>query len=309
MTNKEKYRLLCEAEGAAVPLFQQYWWMENVCHGKRWDVLLEERDGRVAGALPYLEGRKLGMRYVLQPQLTQYTGPWLAPWLDFDGRRSVTESLVGQLDKMRLTLYCQCCAPSVTDWLPYYWHGYSQTTRYTYRFPSIADPDALLAATSRSRRRYLAPVERATAGIDRQLDPGLFAAMHADYWKRHGDGDWLPASFIARVCRTAVERGQGLLWGLMDKQGQPVCAVMVVYDAHSAYLLLSAIGPTAPRDSMTYLIWHLIRHLAPLTEAFDFEGSMDKGVEYHNRAYGTVQTPYFCIKKSRPRLLCHLLKL
>lgn len=52
--------------------------MESVCCGKRWDVLLAERDGRICGALPFLCGSKFGMRYVLQPQLTMFTGPWLA---------------------------------------------------------------------------------------------------------------------------------------------------------------------------------------------------------------------------------------
>ena len=71
MDSKEKYRELCEAEGSRIPLFQQYWWMETVCAGKRWDVLLSERDGVIEGALPYLIGKKLGLRYILQPQLTQ----------------------------------------------------------------------------------------------------------------------------------------------------------------------------------------------------------------------------------------------
>ena len=45
--NKEKYKQLCEAEGSRIPLFQQYWWMETVCEGKQWDVLLSQRDGRI----------------------------------------------------------------------------------------------------------------------------------------------------------------------------------------------------------------------------------------------------------------------
>ena len=62
MTNKERYRQLCETVGSQIPLFQQYWWMETVCAGKEWDVLLSERDRVIEGALPYLIGRKFGLR-------------------------------------------------------------------------------------------------------------------------------------------------------------------------------------------------------------------------------------------------------
>ena len=45
MGNKEIYRELCETEGSAIPLFLQYWWMETVCEGKQWDVLLSQLRG------------------------------------------------------------------------------------------------------------------------------------------------------------------------------------------------------------------------------------------------------------------------
>ena len=51
--------------------------METVCCGKQWDVALAHNDdGAVIGAMPYLIGSKLGLRYIVQPQLTQYNGPW-----------------------------------------------------------------------------------------------------------------------------------------------------------------------------------------------------------------------------------------
>ena len=95
--NKEKYRQICETEGVRIPLFQQYWWWETVCRGKRWDVLLSERDGQVRGAMPYVDGRRLCLRHSLMPQLTMFTGPWLADnadkeafddlWRQFASRR------------------------------------------------------------------------------------------------------------------------------------------------------------------------------------------------------------------------------
>ena len=66
MTNKELYRQLCETEGSRIPLFQQYWWMETVCEGKEWDVLLSQKESRIEGALPYLIGYRMGLRFIVQ---------------------------------------------------------------------------------------------------------------------------------------------------------------------------------------------------------------------------------------------------
>ena len=83
MNNKETYKHLCETEGCAIPLFLQYWWMDTVCSGKQWDVALaRDTQGHITAAMPYLIGSKMGLRYVLQPQLTQYNGPWYRPDAD-----------------------------------------------------------------------------------------------------------------------------------------------------------------------------------------------------------------------------------
>ena len=40
-----------------------------------------------------------------------------------------------------------------------------------------------------------------------------------------------------------------------------------------------------------------IKKLSKVTKAYDFCGSMHEEVEYSNRQFGTIQTPYFKISK------------
>lgn len=310
MTNKELYRQLCETEGSRIPLFQQYWWMETVCKDKQWDVLLCQHNGRIEGALPYLVGRKYGLRYILQPQLTQFCGPWYnhpenADRVEFEHR--VGSDLAAQLNALRAHLCLMHFSPAVTDWLPFHWAGYSQTTRYTYRFPSIADPDTLIANASRARRQNLSDVE-SLCTLDTFFSPKEFAIMHHEYFLRKKGSDLLSKEFIERVCHIALGRNQALLWALRDHNGHPVNVSFVVYDKQCAYALMSAIAPDAPRNSQTYLFWQMIRHLSSITQSFDFEGSMDKGNEYFYRTFGTVQTPFFEVSRYRPQLLQTLLR-
>ena len=297
MTNKEKYRLLCEAEGSRIPLFQQYWWMETVCHGKRWDVLLSEQaNGFIDGALPYLIGSKLGMRYVLQPQLTQYNGPWYhhhpltGDPVEFE--HHVGEDLASQLDRLHLSLYLQRFSPQVKDWLPFYWHGYRQTTRYTYRFDPIPSPQELPTLCDRGRKRQLVAARKAYS-VDRQVGVEEFVKLHSEYWERRSGHDNLSKEFIRRVVSVSMERGQALLYGLRDADNRLVAARFVVYDDRCAYALLSAMQPDTLRNSMTLLVWTLLTDLYGRTQAFDFEGSMAAGIEHFYRSFGAVQVPYF----------------
>ena len=310
MTSKGIWKNLCETEGQYVPLFQQYWWMETVCKGKQWDVMLSERNGVIEGALPYLYGSRFGLRYILQPQLTQFTGPWYnypsgGDRVEFEHR--VGSDLARQLKSLKPHLCVLHFAPEITDWLPFHWEGFGQTTHYTYRFPSIGDPDALFAAASRARRQNMADVAGCCT-LDPHFDPARFARMHREYFERTKGIDLLPQTLVEEVCRTALERGQALLWALRDGKGNPVNVSFVVYDDRCAYALMSAIAPEAPRNSQTYLFWQMIRHLSTLTQAFDFEGSMEKGNEYFYRTFGTVQVPYFEVSRFRPACLSKLAK-
>lgn len=299
MTAKEEYRALCEDTSMHIPLFQQHWWMEAVCTGKHWDVLLaRDKDGVIQAALPYLMGNRLGLRYILQPQLTQYNGIWYNypknchtenQRLQFE--KQAADNIIAQLKKLRLAYYQQNFSPAITNWLPFHWTGYRQTTRYTYRFPSIGDPEALISSASRARRQNMDDVAAACT-IDSLFPPKEFAVMHREYFERKKGEDLLSQDFVEHICHTALERGQALLWALRNTSGKAVNVSFVVYDNHCAYALMSAITPQAPRNSQTYLFWQMIRHLSSMTQSFDFEGSMEEGNEYFYRTFGTVQTPY-----------------
>ena len=296
MTAKEQYQALCETEGSAIPLFLQYWWMEAVCEGKRWDVLLvHDKGGRIVAAMPYLIGSKMGLRYVLQPQLTQYSGPWYRVESQ-EEEMEAGKALAQQIKALRLAYFQQNFSPQVTNWLPFYWAGYRQTTRYTYRIDDISDPQRVFEGFDPSRRQRQI---RRTEGVLHPVEvtPERFVEFHADYWARRGERDLLTAPFMLRVIGAALGRGQGLLLGLEDGDGVLQGARFVVNDNRCAYSLLSALGEGHPNGTSARLFFEIIKRLSGSTRAFDFEGSMDPGIGQSYRLYGTRQVPYFRITK------------
>ena len=305
MTNKERYLQLCESSPAgAIPLFQQHWWMDTVCQGKEWDVAIaEDSNGNLLAAMPYLLRQRFGLRYILQPQLTPFNGPYYnypsgihqQRLPDFE--KQAVDQLVDHLKSLHIGYFQQCLSPEVTNWLPFYWHGFTQTTRYTYRIPDISHPDIVFENFDKRKerqRRIRQIIDRYT--VDADISPEAFASFHQAYWLSHGKRDLLSKQLMVSVMQTSIARNQGLILGLRDSSGELTVAWFVVYDSHCAYALLSAMSPRRSDSGATpLLIWRLIQHLSPLTQAFDFEGSMNQSTAYFYRSFGAVQVPYMQI--------------
>ena len=224
--------------------------MEAVCEGKRWDVLLSERDGSIEGALPYLIGRKLGLTYILQPQLTQFNGPWYRsddPAL----RQRVGDDLERQLRKLHATVFLQHFAPDISDPAPFSCgRGYRCSQRVTYRFDPIPAPDTLPSLADRGRKRGLEAVDKSYI-LDKEVATEEFAVFHRQYWERRSGHDLIPQALLERVVQTALDRRQGLLYGLRDHSGQLMAARFVAFDDRCAYALLSAMHSMISRAAWT----------------------------------------------------------
>ena len=290
--------------------------MEAVCKGKKWDVALALDGDRPQGAMPYLYGRRCGMTYILEPQLTQYSGPVFfypealsqSQRLEFE--KSVSQKLIDAVGILKPAYFLQNFSPSVTNWLPFYWAGYKQTTRYTYRIPDIRDPQTVFAAFDpEKRQRKIRRYENTTA-VRFDMSPRQFAQFHNEYWSGKGRKDELNADFIADVCSAAIERGNGVIASLHNAEGQLLSARFVLFDGQCAYSLMSAQNNALHKSGHSeMLFWELIKYLSDKTVVFDFEGSMDEGIEYFYRSFGAVQTPFFEISKCNSRLFALLLKL
>lgn len=309
MTNKERYKILCEQEGDKIPIFLQYWWMEIVCQGKQWDVVLVEKNNTIVAALPYLIGTRFGMRYVLQPQLTQYNGIWYREQeyatenkrLEFE--KWAATAVIEQLEKLNLAYYDQNFSPQITNWLPFYWKGFEQTTRYTYRINDFSDMQKVFDDFDRNfRQKPLLKVENSFS-VDWNILPTEFYNLHKAYWQSRGQQDLISEQLAINVCSRALERKQGFIAGLRDDKGELIVAKFIIYDSNCAHSLMSAFKPGRhPKGALPLLFWEIFKYISDKTKSFDFEGSMDEGIEYSYRLYGAKQTPYFKITKANSKL-------
>ena len=279
--------------------------METVCHGKQWDVALAHDDsGNITAALPYLRGKKLGIRYIVQPQLTQYNGPWYRQGADHN---YADIQLRAHIRHLRLALFLQNFAPGLTELDG--WKEYTRTPRVTYRLEDISDPQRLFDHFDKSRRQRQIRRAEKTLAPDWNLTPEAFAQFHQAYWQQRGKKDLLSQDFMVRVIATAKAREQGLLLGLRDGEGTLQGARFVAFDDNCAYALLSALHPEHPNGTSAMLFWLILQELSGRCHSFDFEGSMDEKIAFSYSLYGAQPTTYYQLMCCPNAILSKLLKL
>jgi hypothetical protein len=304
MRSKKLYRELCAKEDS-MPVFSRDWWLDAVC-GKDWDALILEKNDEVYAAMPlYIPCRQV----ISMPDYTQTMGVWFAAGADdakysslLADRQAACKRFVEQLRPYRSFL--QNFSYGFTDWLPFYWAGYQQTTRYSYLLRDIQNFDRILSGMSQQTRRNIKRAERASVTVRRDLETDDFLKVQSLTFGRQHQRNTQSPVILRRLIDAARERGQGDLFGGVDRDGNLHAAAFVVWQPGSAYYIAGG-GDPAFRASGAHslVLWEAIRYVSQYTGRFDFEGSMLPGVERFFREFGAVQTPYFRISRGKPSLL------
>lgn len=288
-------------------LLCQPWWFDATAGAGRWAVAQASLGAGRSVSLPYVMRKQFGFRILTQPPLS-LGGPLFSQAVVADRKRLAIEKdlltdLIAQLPEH--DAFNQHCHHSVTNWLPFYWRGFEQRTRYTYRIECLRD----LARTERqflpgvrgdirkAERRFGLRIED-NRGIERFLD------LNDLTFSRQGKRPHYDRGLVRRLDAACQERGCRRIFFAEAPDGRIHAAVYLVWDDHSAYYLMGGSDP-ALRNSgaLSFALWEAIRFASTVTRSFDFEGSVIESVERHFRAFGATQTPYLQIWRFKSPLL------
>lgn len=298
-----RYRAVA-AHAAELPIFMKPWWLDATAGPNGWGVVcIVDAAGHVQAALPYAIQRQRAFSVLGMPSLSQTLGPWLRPSPGRESTRLAREKdLIGELlDALPPSdHYTQSWHHSITNWLPAYWRGYSQTTRYTYRLPSLADMDAVWHGMQSNIRTDVRKArERFGVMIDDSAELEEFNRLNDLTFARQGKAPPYSNDFLARVDAAANAHSARRIFVARDAAGRAHAGVYLVWDPESAYYLMGGGDPELRHSGATSLcMWEAIRFAATVTKSFDFEGSMIEPVERFFRAFGAIQTPYFAISRT-----------
>ncbi len=303
-TPKEDYRALCEVE-PTIPVFSRAWWLDAVAGENDWDVVVVKRGPEIVASMPYVKIGKLGFTLLGHPPLTQTLGPWLKLFKDSPARRikqqhDLMQSLIEQLPPF--DSFYQRWHYANTDWLPFYWAGFKQTTRYTYVIEDLSDPDAVAAGFSHGKRMS---IKKAKEKIKIKFDipAQTFYEHHKMTLGQVNLKIGYPYEVFARMYKSGYEHNAACTIAAYDEHDNLHAAFFIVWDENSAYALINTIDHDFRSSGATSLLTReIIRHVSNKTKRFDFEGSMIKGVESSVREFNARQTRYFSISKTSSRL-------
>jgi hypothetical protein len=305
-SSKEIYRRLCRTE-ESIPLFSRDWWLDAACGRAHWDVLLVERKNSIRAALPFYRPCP---GIITLPPYTQTMGVWFAPLAGdikyasaLERRQALCRLLTEQLKSCRF--FMQNFHHSFTDWLPFYWQNYRQTTRYTYLLTDLKNSSRLWENMSHNARHN---IRRAREEHHVTVRPGIpvddFLRVQAQTFERQQIRNPQSSRALRRLIAASRLRKQGELWGGYDRQGRLHAAVFVAWQKTVACYVAGGGDPEVRHSGAHGLVlWEAIRHAAAHSDTFDFEGSMLPGVERFFREFGGVQTPYFSISRGKLSLL------
>jgi len=311
---KNRYRKLC-LEEPGIPIFCRDWWLDAVCGENSWDVVLFEKGDRIIGSMPFYVLKRLGFTFLIQPPLTQTLGPWIRPstvkYVKRLGyQKRVMQGLIDQLpeyDQFKMNFH-----HDVDNWLPFYWHGFQQTTRYTYQLSGLDNEKGLWQGLSESTRREIRKAtKRFKLKIRNDLGLDTLWELNRETFGRQGMQVPYTRELVGRLDSACKQQDCRQIWIAEDAQNRYHAAIYVVWDENSAYYLMGGSNPsTRNSGAFSLIIWQAIQQAATVTKQFDFEGSMIESVERFFRGFGARQTPYFRITKtnSKPLKLIQLFR-
>ncbi|MBQ4035301.1 MAG: GNAT family N-acetyltransferase [Paludibacteraceae bacterium] len=306
MTNKEEYQQIC-AHSTNIPIYSQHWWMEAVCTGKNWDVVIaHDPSGAVTATLPYLIGTKLTQRFILMPPLTQSNGICYHYPVQFSERERLefekkwANVVIARLKELKTDLFIQNFSPAVSNWLPFYWAGFHQTTRYTYIIEELKNLEKVFNSFSSAKQRQIRKAERNGLVVkENELTPSDFYSYHKKLVEQKGEKDEIGERVFLSLAKAAIARNQGAILSIEGEDGQTQSALFMVWDDNCAYYLVPANDRKySTTGAPTLLVWEAIKKAAGHSKSFDFEGSMTESIENSYNQFGTKQTAYSEICKA-----------
>lgn len=268
-----------------------------------WDYAIARRGGEIAAVLPICRKVEIiGGVSLRMPKLTQTLGPWLRPSTakyanQLTEQKDLMTELIEALPRHRY--FSQNFHHSLTNWLPFYWKGFQQTTRYTYILDDLSDLDAVRNGFSSNIRGY---IRKAQKQLRVESDLGLECFLQTNELTFERQGQRLPYTreFVKRIDEACKSHNARKMFFAVDDADNIHAVLYLVWTSQSAYLLMAGGDPSLRSSgASSLLVWHAIQFASGVCRTFDFEGSMLEPVERFFRAFGARQMPYSHVTKDR----------
>ncbi len=306
MDNKSKYIEFCKTN-PDIPIFSMDWWLDITVGEHNWDVSIIERNGEIIASLPYSLMKKYIFNVINMPKLT----PFMGVWIKYPSNQKYTTKLSYEKDYFNALIeglphfdaFYQDFHWSFTNWMPFHWQGFKQTTGYTYVLENTRDLEQLFSNFRENIRREIRKSEKMiTVVVEEDIDK--FYNIHKKTFDRQQMSSPYPLELIKKLDEACKIRNCRKMWFALDDKGQVHSAIYVVWNSKAVYYLMSGGDPQLRTSGATSLLmWKAIKEASEQNKQFDFLGSMIEPIDRFFRGFGAVQKPYLQISKKNGKLI------
>ena len=278
-------------------VFCYSWWLKAITKSN-FKILAIIVEGEIVAGIPLAYDAQ---NKVNEPPLTRTLGvlyknqEYKSNWKQVSTERKWLSELMKHLP---LEDFVQMCMHhNFTDWLPFRWNGFSQTTRYTYiiKYQRKAFDDIWNNLDAENRRI-----------IRRANDNGIRVEVTDDFdliykyesltYERQGLKFRLPYQDLKQLDDAIKQGGNRVIFKAIDNTNQIHAVLYIAFNHKSAYALLSGSDPDLRKlGGHTLVMWEAIKYFIDKVEYFNFGGSDIERIEAHIRGFGGTLTPYFHI--------------
>ena len=304
---RERYRIHSKLV-RDISIFSKGWWLDATAGEENWDVALITSDGEIIASMPYMIKKKLGFLKLTQPTLTPKLGPWikksnLKNVNQLKREKDLMNKLIDQLP--RFSDFSQNWHYEYTNWLPFYWRDFTQTTKYSYLLPRNLDTKEIWKGLAESARREIRKAKNRYSLIIRDdLSIKEFLKLNLKTFTSKGLKIPYSESFIYKLDSICEKQKLRKILIAEDSEGRRHAAVYIVWDEKYVYYLMGGADPYLRKSgAFSFCMWEAICFSINSKKSFDFEGSMIEPVERFFRSFGAIQTPYFSITRTPSKLL------
>ncbi len=307
MSEKALFSQYC-SDNKNLPYFFDYAYYQTI-YGNNWDVILVEKGGVVMGIMPFIIHKNKGFNVIRPEFLIPYQGIWINyptnqkynTKIGFE--KEVISKIIEQLPDV--ALFRQQFHPNFTNWLPFYWKGYQQTTRYTFILDTSLPIDEVYANFHNNTRREIQKAEKALFIEEATSISDLYQLKVLVYKEKNNSTYPISLKTLETIYGYFSNKETGKILLAKDKDNTIHAAVFYVWDAESAYYLQGASNTKFKTSgAISLLLWEAIKRTALLnSQKFNFEGSMVENVHRYFANFGGKQVPYFEISKTNNTVL------
>ncbi len=300
MSRKDLYIRLCN-ERTDIPLFLQPWWLDSVCNS--WDVAMTSNGDHISGVWPYAIDKKAGVTILRNPKLTPYMGPHIfyPPDIKESNTDSFEHETVTELLKQipDAKVWHLAMQPEMKQVGLFKHAGLKTNAQQTFLLDLNADEQTLLANMKENNRRNIRSAEKEIEIVN---DPSQLKQLYK-FQKDTLDSKGVMQAYsfaqLQKVMEACLAHKHSALW--VARTNNDVQAIVWhAWDSKCSYYLMG--GQNHDGNSykaMTALLWHTIKEAKRSgNKLFDFEGSMDEGVERFFRNFGGKRALYLVLQKN-----------